>query len=94
MYNRIYVAGACAIYVDEKGLVHAVENFKMNGPVVLPNGQVQGVIYPDDPSTYERTWKASNGVTIFIKGDDAVSNHSDPNAAAAALSEWINLGRP
>lgn len=89
-----YVSGACAIYVDERGLVHAVENFKASGPVVLPNGQVQGVIYPDDPSTYDRTWTASNGVKIFIKGEDAVSNHPDPNAAAEALLEWINSGRP
>lgn len=88
-----YGSGACAVYVYN-GSVYAVENFALAS---VPNEQIteepenteSELIGEIDNGTY---WTASNGVTLFIRGDGMVSvtmsNEHTPEECKAALDEY------
>lgn len=88
-----YGSGACAVYVYN-GSVYAVENFALAS---VPNEQIteepenteSELIGEIDNGTY---WTASNGVTLFIRGDGMVSvtmsNEHTSEECKAALDEY------
>ena len=88
-----YGSGACAVYVYN-GSVYAVENFALAS---VPNEQITGepenteseLIGEIDNGTY---WKASNGVTLFIRSDGltsvTMSNEHTPEECKAVLDEY------
>ena len=88
-----YGSGACAVYVYN-GSVYAVENFALasasNTQVTEePENTESELIGEIDNGTY---WTASNGVTLFIRGDGMVSvtmsNEHTPEECKAALDEY------
>lgn len=88
-----YGSGACAVYVYN-GSVYAVENFALasasnSQTTEEPENIESELIGEIDNGTY---WTASNGVTLFIRGDGmvsvAMSNEHTPEECKAALDEY------
>ncbi len=88
-----YGSGACAVYVYN-GSVYAVENFALasasnSQTTEEPENTESELIGEIDNGTY---WTASNGVTLFIRGDGMVSvtmsNEHTPEECKVALDEY------